>query len=70
LPTVTIPALADFTGTFKGPMKELDGQVIQPTNKKFQTEFCNVATWKDGKITEERLFYDLVGVMSQIGAMP
>ena len=51
-------------------MKGLDGQMIQPTNKKFQTEFCTVATWKDGKITEERLFYDLVGVMTQIGAMP
>jgi ketosteroid isomerase-like protein len=63
-------SVADFTGTFKGPMKGLDGQLIHPTNKKFQTEFCTVATWKDGKITEERLFYDLVGVMTQIGAMP
>jgi hypothetical protein len=26
--------------------------MIQPTNKKFQTEFCTVATWKHGKITE------------------
>jgi ketosteroid isomerase-like protein len=65
-------SVADFSGTFKGPMKGgLDGQkMIQPTNKKFQTEFCTVATWKDGKITEERLFYDLIGVMTQIGAMP
>ena len=44
--------------------------MIQPTDKKFQTEFCTVAAWKNGKITEERLFYDLVGVMTQIGAMP
>jgi hypothetical protein len=52
-------------------MKGLDGQMTQPTNKKFQTEFCTVATWNDGKTTEERLlFYDLVGVMIQIGAMP
>jgi hypothetical protein len=63
-------SVADFTGTFKGPMKGLDRQLIQPTNKKFQTEFCAVATWEDGKITEERLFNDLVGVMTQIGAMP
>jgi hypothetical protein len=43
-------SVADFAGTFKGPMKRLDGQMIQPTNKKFQTEFCTVATWKDEKI--------------------
>ncbi len=41
-------SVADFTGTFKGPMKGLDGHMIQPTNKKFQAEFCTVATWKDG----------------------
>jgi hypothetical protein len=50
-------------------MKGLDGQMIQPTNKSFKTEFCTVATWKDGKIIGERLFYDLIGVMMQIGAM-
>jgi ketosteroid isomerase-like protein len=58
--------VADFTGTLKGPMKGLDGKIIQPTNKKFHLEFCTVATWKDGKIAEERLFYDLVGMMTQI----
>jgi ketosteroid isomerase-like protein len=59
-------SVADFTGTLKGPMKGLDGKIIQPTNKKFHLEFCTVATWKDGKIAEERLFYDLVGMMNQI----
>jgi predicted ester cyclase len=28
-------SVADFTGTFKGPMKGPDGKMIQPTNKKF-----------------------------------
>jgi len=28
-------SVADFTGTFQGPMKGLDGKTIQPTNKKF-----------------------------------
>ncbi|MEO9320891.1 MAG: ester cyclase [Nitrososphaera sp.] len=62
-------SIADFTGTFKGPMKGADGKTIPPTNKKFHLEFCTVATWKDGKITEERLFYDLVGMLKQIGVM-
>lgn len=28
-------SVTDFTGTFKGPMKGLDGKMVQPTNKKF-----------------------------------
>ena len=50
-------------------MKGLDGKMIQPTNKKFHLEFCTVATWKAGKITEERLFYDQLGLMIKIGAL-
>ena len=63
-------SVADFTGTFKGTMKGADGKIIQPTNKKFSLEFCTVAKWNDGKITEERLFYDQVGMLKQIGIMP
>lgn len=60
--------VADFSGTMKGQMKGADGKVIPPTNKKFHVEFCTVAHWsKDGEILEERLFYDLVGLMKQIG---
>jgi len=60
-------SIADFTGTMKGPMKGADGKIIPATNKKFKVEFCTVAHWKDGEILEERLFYDLVGLMKQIG---
>ena len=62
-------SVADFTGTFQGPMKGLDGKTIQPTNKKFHLEFCTVAHWQNGKILEERLFYDHVGMLMQIGAI-
>ena len=60
-------SVADFTGTMKGPMKGPDGKMIPPTNKSFQLEFCTVARWENGEIVEERLFYDLVGMMRQIG---
>ena len=50
-------------------MKGLDGNMIQPTNKKFQLEFCTVAHWKNKKILEEWLFYDQVGMLKQIGAL-
>jgi len=60
-------SVADFTGTMTGPMKA-GGKVIPPTNKKFHIEFCTVATWNDkGQITEERLNYDLVTFLKQIG---
>ncbi|MGH7908698.1 MAG: ester cyclase [Thermodesulfobacteriota bacterium] len=64
--TCSVP---DFTGTFTGPMMGADGKMIQLTNMKFRVEFCTVALWKDGKIVEERLFYDQVGLMKQIGVM-
>ena len=61
-------SVARFTGTFSGPMKGPDGKMIPPTNKKFEVEFATIAHWNDkGEIDEERLFYDLVGFMKQIG---
>jgi ketosteroid isomerase-like protein len=60
-------SVARFTGTMKGPMKGPDGTTIPPTNKRFEVEFCTVAHWQNGKIAEERLFYDLVGLMRQVG---
>jgi len=63
-------SVANFTGTMTGPMAGPDGTIIPPTNKKFQVEFCTVANWNEkGEITEEKLFYDLVGLMKQIGLM-
>jgi hypothetical protein len=29
--------------------------------------FCTVARWHYGQIVEENLFYDLVGLMQQVG---
>jgi ketosteroid isomerase-like protein len=60
-------SIADFTGTMKGPMKGPSGKIIPPTNRSFKVEFCTVAHWKNGEIVAERLFYDLVGLMKQIG---
>jgi ketosteroid isomerase-like protein len=62
-------SVARFTGTMAGPMKGMDGKMIPPTNKSFEIEFCTVAHWKDGEIVEEKLFYDLVGMLKQIGVM-
>ena len=60
-------SIAVFTGTHKGALMGPGGQTIQPTNKKFQVDFCTVAHWKNGQIDEENLFYDQTGMMRQLG---
>jgi predicted ester cyclase len=60
-------SIAKFTGTMTGPMKGPKGEVIPPTHKSFEVDFCTVAHWVNGEIVEENLFYDLVGFMKQIG---
>ncbi len=60
-------SIARFSGTMAGPMARPDGTTIAPTHRHFRTEFCTVAHWMNGQIVEENLFYDLIGVMQQIG---
>ena len=61
-------SIARFTGTMKGPMLGPDGKEIPLTGKSFEVDFCTVARWdENGQIIEENLFYDLVGLMTQIG---
>ena len=60
-------SIARFTGTMKGPMIGPGGTEIPPTGKTFEVDFCTVARWENGEIVEENLFYDVVGLMSQIG---
>lgn len=39
----------------------------RPTGKTLEVDFCTVARWENGEIVEEKLFYDVVGLMRQIG---
>ncbi|OPY34679.1 MAG: SnoaL-like polyketide cyclase [Methanomassiliicoccales archaeon PtaU1.Bin124] len=61
--------VTDFTGTMKGPMNMGGGKVAPPTNRSFKVDFCTVAHWKNGEIVDEKLFYDLIGMLKQIGLM-
>ena len=61
--------IARWTGRMIGPVRGLDGQMHPATNKRFELEFCTVARWKDGEIVEEKLFYDQVGFLRQIGVL-
>jgi hypothetical protein len=62
-------SIADWTATMIGPFKMPDGKIIQPTHKTAKLDFCTVATWKNDEIIEEKLFYDSLGLMKQLGIM-
>ena len=59
--------LARFTGMTNDPVKGIEGNIIQATNKKFDIEVCTVTHWKNGRIVEQKVFYDLVGMQKQFG---
>jgi len=60
-----------FPGNDDRSDDDAGGTVIQPTNKSFHVDFCTVARWNEqGQIVEENLFYDLMGMLKQIGLMP
>lgn len=56
-----------LTGTFSKPMPVGNGKTIPPTGKSFKLNMCTVGHWKDGKMTEEILFWDNAALMKQIG---
>ncbi len=60
-------SIARFTGAMTGPMPGPDGKEIPSTGKSFEVDFCTVARWDNGQIVEENLFYDLMGMMKQLG---
>src|SRR6266704_5039902 len=60
-------SVARWTGKNIGPFMGPDGRMIPATNKKFELEFCTVAHWKNNEIVAEKLFYDLVGLLNQLG---
>jgi len=41
------------------------GRSFSRQAKKFKVEFCTVAHWLNGEITEEKLFYDKIQLMKQ-----
>ena len=59
--------VARFTGrgTNDGRMAS-----FEPTNRRVQLELCDVARWRDGKIVEEHIYYDMYGMLAQLGHVP
>jgi len=60
-------SITNFHGTMTGPMTLPDGTEIPPTGKRFEAQLCTVAIWRDHMIVEENLFFDLAGILQQLG---
>jgi ketosteroid isomerase-like protein len=43
---------------------------VPATNKKIEMRVAFVDSFKDGKIWRERAYYDLAGLMQQLGVSP
>ena len=56
-------------GTHTGPMQTPMGEVA-PTGRKMELHFCSVIRVQDGKIVEERDYYDAMTIANQLGLMP
>jgi hypothetical protein len=59
--------IGEMEGTFSQPMQIGNGKTIAPTNKRFKLSMATIGHWKDGKMTEEYLFWDNQALLKQIG---
>lgn len=57
------------SGTMKGPIKGPSGNV-PPTGKSFRSDCCVVCRVSGRKISEVRVYYDVLGLMGQLGLGP
>ncbi len=53
-------------GTHNGILRSPMGD-IPPTGKSVEIRFCEVFLLRDGQIVQERLYYDLMGMLQQLG---
>jgi hypothetical protein len=60
-------AVSRLTGTTNDSIRGLNGNMIQPTNQKFEVGVCIVTCSKNGEIVEQKVFYELAGIQKQIG---
>lgn len=57
-------------GTHTGILALPGGQMIPATNKRVRVLVCELARMENGKFAEERVHFDLAGMMMQLGLMP
>lgn len=61
--------LSRLSGATSASGKVFNENLIKLPNTKFDIEFCTITHRKNGKIVEQKVFYDLVGMQKQTGIM-
>mgnify|MGYP001422749496 CR=1 FL=1 len=56
-----------WAGTNTGEMLTPDGQKIPPTGKSMETHATWILTLENGKITQANHYFDMLGMMAQLG---
>jgi ketosteroid isomerase-like protein len=57
-------------GTHDGTLVGPGGQSLPATGRQVDVRFCQVATVRDNKITDARLYWDMMTMLGQLGALP
>ncbi len=59
-----------YSGTNTGPFQAPGGETVPPTNRRARVPICHIYRFKGAQVTEDRAYYDRLGVMAQLGLMP
>ena len=65
----TVAEEGTYSGTHTGPLMTPDGQEIPPTGKTVHAPFAAFSEVVDGKIVSQRVYWDQLGFMAQLGLM-
>lgn len=58
------------SGTHTGPMRTPNGDVIPATNRKGVVDGSTLYEFRGDKIARSRVFWDMAGLLMQLGVMP
>ncbi|MET9758761.1 nuclear transport factor 2 family protein [Streptomyces sp. NPDC006372] len=59
-----------FSGRNTGPLELPNGETLPPTQKEIRIRGVDIATVKDGRIVDYRLYFDEMDFLGQLGLLP